>query len=365
MTKNSTEHIQAPPSEREIFLICGPCSAESPEQLLQTAEQLAPLQPDYFRAGLWKPRTRPFAFEGVGEKGLSWLEKVREKTGMQVVTEVANTRHADAVLKTDIDAVWIGARTSVNPFYVQEIADALSGCDRPVFIKNPINPDPKLWIGAIERLLSADVGNVRAIHRGFSTYGHSKFRNIPHWQIPIEVMGEFPDLEMICDASHICGHPHYLYEISQKALDLNYSGLLIESHISPELAKSDAEQQITPKALNDLLDQLILRRVQPIDPEISDQLEQMRRQIDELDRQVLELYGRRMGISERIGRLKKQHDISILQPDRWAKIVAKALSSGEDQGLSPDFIRSLFKVIHDESIDHQTRIMLYEQDDSP
>jgi 3-deoxy-7-phosphoheptulonate synthase len=340
------------------FLISGPCSAETEEQVMETAKQLAELNKvSIFRAGIWKPRTRPNTFEGVGITGLKWLRNVKQETGLMVSTEVANEKHVYEALKYGIDMLWIGARTSVNPFTVQEIADALRGVDVMVMVKNPINPDIELWIGAIERVAKAGIKRLGAIHRGFSTYEKTTYRNQPNWQLPIELRRRIPDMPIICDPSHIAGAREYIHEISQKALDLNFDGLMIESHIDPDKALSDASQQITPNDLKELLTRLILRNASPSDPKLLDVLGELRQQIDVYDDHLIDLMEKRMKVSETIGHYKKENNITILQSARWDEIVKNAMIKGKSKGLSEELINSLFKAIHQESINCQMRIM--------
>ena len=340
------------------FVIAGPCSAETEDQVLETAAQLAEInQVTVYRAGIWKPRTRPGSFEGVGSKGLRWLKKVKEETGLLVGTEVANEKHVYEALKYGIDLLWIGARTSVNPFTVQEIADALDGVDVMVLVKNPINPDIDLWTGAVERIASAGIKKLGAVHRGFSTYEKTIYRNQPNWQMPIELHRRIPDLPIICDPSHISGARKYLFEISQKAMDLNFDGLIIESHIDPANAWSDAAQQITPEGLKELLKNLVLRHEKTSDPKLLDVLGELRQQIDIFDENLLELMEKRMKIAEKIGEFKKENSITILQSTRWDEIISKAVVKGENKGLSPEFIDSMFKAIHQESINHQMMVL--------
>jgi chorismate mutase len=340
------------------FLICGPCSAESEEQVMETARELAKLnRVSIYRAGIWKPRTRPNTFEGVGISGLKWLRNVKKETGLMVATEVANEKHVYEALKYGIDMLWIGARTSVNPFTVQEIAEALKGVDVMVFVKNPINPDIELWIGAIERIAKAGIKRLGAIHRGFSSYEKTTYRNQPNWQLPIELRRRIPDLPIICDPSHIAGAREYLHEISQKAMDLNFDGLMIESHINPDKALSDAAQQITPNELKELLSRLILRNASPSDPRLLDVLGELRQQIDVFDDHLIDLMEQRMKVSETIGRYKKENNITILQSARWDEIVKRVMILGKSKGLSPELIDSIFRAIHQESINRQMIIM--------
>ncbi len=345
-----------PETERPL-VIAGPCSAESEEQVLETAKQLKNYGVNLFRAGIWKPRTRPNSFEGVGSIGLEWLKLVQQETGMKVSTEVANVKHVYEALRMGVDIIWIGARTSANPFAMQELADALKGVDIPVFVKNPVNPDVDLWIGAIERIQGAGISKVGAIHRGFSTFDKTRYRNTPQWQLPIELRRRMPDIPMICDPSHIGGRRDILLEISQKAMDLNYDGLIIESHINPDKAWSDAKQQITPDALKKLLNSLILRTVSSPDSLLSNNLEDLRHEIDKYDSNILQIIDDRMKVVEKIGEYKKANNITIFQPDRWQQILTKILEKAQKHNLSDEFIIQIFKAIHQESINKQTKIM--------
>lgn len=350
------QSILEKPHKRPI-LIAGPCSAESEEQVLETAKSLQNLNVDYFRAGIWKPRTRPGNFEGSGRPGLGWLKKVKEETGLKVTTEVANSNHVFEAIKHGIDALWIGARTTVNPFAVQEIADALAGIDIPVMIKNPVNPDLSLWIGAIERIYKAGIKKMAVIHRGFSYHGETKFRNIPHWQIPIELKRKFPELEIICDNSHICGERSMLQEVAQVAMDLSFDGLMMEVHPNPDKAWSDAKQQITPDVFGNLVNDLVYRQSTTDNVEFLETIEQLRNQIDEVDNELLNLLGSRMKLAESIGKYKKRNNIAILQSERWNEILEKTQAVGKIKGLSPEFIRTILRAIHQESINHQESIM--------
>ena len=343
-------------NERPI-IISGPCSAESEEQVMATARELAAMGIGVFRAGIWKPRTRPNSFEGMGSAALPWLQKVKAETGMLTATEVANVWHVKECLRHDVDVLWIGARTSANPFIMQEIADALRGLDVIVFVKNPVNPDLDLWIGALERLNKAGITKLAAVHRGFSVYGQNDYRNPPMWEIPIELKTRIPDLPVFTDPSHICGKRETLFGVAQRAMDLNFDGLLIESHINPEVALSDKAQQITPTELKILLSRLIVRNTDPKGAAQIENLEGLRRQIDQWDDEILRTIGNRMKISEQIGRYKKEQSITILQPNRWNEIIEDRLAKGINLGLSEEFIVKLFKEIHQESINHQTKIM--------
>ena len=310
-----------------------------------------------FRAGIWKPRTRPGNFEGVGSIGLKWLQKVKKETGLLVTTEVANANHVKIALDHDIDVLWIGARSTVSPFIVQEIADALENTDKIVLLKNPVNPDLSLWYGGIERLYTANIKKLGVIHRGFSTYSKTKFRNNPEWQIPIELQNKFPDLPLICDPSHICGRRDIIKQTSQKALDLNFDGLMIETHNDPDNAWSDAAQQITPKTLINLMKDLVIRKESIEERSFINELENLRIKIDNADSQILEIIGNRMKVSEEIGKIKKNQNVAILQSARWNDILEKMISDGKEKGLSEDFILKIFKAIHQESINHQEKIL--------
>ena len=340
------------------LLISGPCSAETEEQTMETARQLAALKKvDVFRAGIWKPRTRPNAFEGVGHEGLKWLKMVKEETGMPTGTEVATQKHVYEALKFGVDVLWIGARTSANPFAMQEVADALKGVDVMVFVKNPVNPDLELWIGAIERLYAAGVRRIGAIHRGFSAYEKTAYRNQPKWQIPIELRLRLPELPLLCDPSHIGGARAFLLEIAQEAMDLNYDGLMLESHRDPGNAWSDASQQVTPQALDELLNKLVLRQSVSQDSKFKEVLGAVRSQIDMFDDQLLDLMEQRMIVTEAIGKVKKENNITILQNLRWEEIIKKVAAKGAKKGLSEEFIDQMFKAIHQESINHQIKVM--------
>ena len=342
---------------RRPLIIAGPCSAESEFQPFQTAQELKNNGIDTLRAGLWKPRTRPNSFEGVGSKGLSWLKRVQEELNMKVSTEVANGHHVEMALSAGIDLLWIGARTTANPFAVQEIAEALKGVDIPVLIKNPINPDIELWIGAFERLNLCGLTRLGAIHRGFSSYNNLIYRNPPQWQIPIELKRRIKNLPLFCDPSHIGGHSEYLQEIAQKSMDLGFDGLIIESHICPASALSDSEQQVTPQTLKHILSNLIIRTEQSLDSNCQLMIEELREKIDNLDNMVLETLANRMKIIEDIGQYKKQNNITILQPDRWEKILNRVTAEAKQLGLNRELVEKVFKAIHQASIDRQTEIM--------
>ena len=339
------------------LLIAGPCGAETEEQVLDTARSIAVQAPQVkvFRAGVWKPRTRPGGFEGVGEPALAWLRRVKDETGLLTMTEVATPAHVEAALKAGIDLLWIGARTTPNPFSVQALADALRGTDVPVFVKNPINPDTQLWVGAIERLADAGITRLAAIHRGFSWFERTPYRNSPMWEFPIRLKAAFPHLELVCDPSHIAGHPDRLTEIAQQALDLNFSGLMIETHRDPANALSDAKQQIRPVALRELLDGLVVREARPVQ-EAADELQGFRDLIDQLDEEIAQKLASRMDIAERIGEFKRLHNVAILQPERWGRILRRQTALGERIGLSPSFIRAFMNAVHEESIRRQTAV---------
>lgn len=339
------------------LVIAGPCSAETEEQMLKIAHQLKETDATVFRAGIWKPRTRPGNFEGNGAKALPWLAKVKEETGMLTTTEVANAQHAKLALEFDIDIIWIGARTTVNPFAVQEIADALQGTDKIVLVKNPINPDLALWIGAIERLHKAGIKNLGAIHRGFSSYKKTIYRNNPQWQIAIDLKDKYPTLPIICDPSHICGNRDGIFDISQTALDLKFEGLMIETHFDPDNAWSDAKQQITPSRLKEITEDLRVRKDRVEEKDSLKKLTKLRSEINLLDKQLIELLSERMDVAENIGKVKKQGNVAILQRSRWHEVMQKMVADGDKSGLSSDFIEKVFKAIHQESIQHQEKIV--------
>jgi len=330
-------------------IIAGPCSAESREQVLQTASSVAALGADIFRAGIWKPRTRPGCFEGIGSEGLLWLREVKETMGMTVTTEVATASHAEEALKAGIDILWIGARTTANPFAVQELANALRGTDVPVLVKNPVNPDLELWCGAIQRLLNAGIRNIGVIHRGFSSYEEKVYRNSPIWQIPIELRRRYPDIPLICDPSHIAGRRSLVAGLCQQAMDLRFDGLMIETHCHPECALSDAGQQITPEDLSDILKHLIIRD----NNQLTDDINLFRSRIDVIDRRLLQLLSDRMEISRNIGSYKRTHNIPVLQNERYDTIMKDSVRIGEELRLNPDFVAMIIKAIHEESIKQQ------------
>lgn len=340
------------------IIIAGPCSAESEAQMLETAKRLkeSGAEVPIFRAGIWKPRTKPNGFEGVGVIGLNWLKKVKEEFGFKTATEVANAHHVYAALEADVDILWIGARSTVNPFTIQEIAVALKGTKKPILVKNPVNPDLALWIGAMERLLGQDIQNLGAIHRGFSSYQKTKYRNTPNWQIALDFKNEFPNIPMFADPSHICGNRTGLADIAQEALNVGYEGLMIESHCNPDEAWSDASQQITPEVLAALVSNLKTRSGDIMGYE--DVMGKHRTLISDIDFQLIQLLSQRMKISEGIGTLKKENNIAIFQPERWKIIAEYATAKASESGMSKDFIEKVFKAIHEESIEVQNSIMI-------
>ena len=345
------------------ILIAGPCSAESREQVLTTAKGLAALNIDYFRAGIWKPRTQPGAFEGVGSTGLPWLKEVKSTFGIKVCTEVANARHVEEALKAEVDLLWVGARTTTNPFQVQEIADSLKGVDVPVAIKNPTHPDLSLWLGAFERMDLAGVNDLMAIHRGFAVHGQKKYRNPPLWQIPIDFRNRLPHIPLLNDPSHICGRRDLLAEVSQMAMDLAFDGLMIESHPSPDDAWTDSAQQLTPSALAEMVAGLVQRSSGG--PSDAEDLSSMRAEINMIDDALIELFARRMGMSEKIGRYKKDHGMTILQNTRWNALLKRNVDLGVEQGVDPGFTADVFKSVHQASIAIQKRIMQEGKDGDP
>jgi chorismate mutase len=345
------------PSVALPLVIAGPCSAETEDQVMETARGLSKIpQVKVFRSGIWKPRTRPSAFEGVGKKGLKWLKQVKQETGLLTTVEVANPEHVAEALNHEVDILWIGARTVVNPFSVQEISAALKGVDIPVMVKNPLNPDIKIWIGALERLNQAGIKKLVAVHRGFSFFNRSPYRNAPMWEIPIELKTLFPELPVIVDPSHICGETGLLLSVSQKALDLEMNGLMIETHIRPQEALTDRQQQITPSMLGELLSSLIIRKEYG-NIEFENKLEELRTEIDKLDEELIDILARRMMIVEEIGNYKKKHSITILQLKRWSEIIRDRVNAGVHLGLSRDFLLKLLESLHEESIQRQTDVM--------
>src|SRR5687768_1903303 len=356
-TKNVQEILQEKWDKRPL-IISGPCSAETEEQVIQTATRLANTgKVDMLRAGIWKPRTRPGSFEGIGTKGLPWMQQAKKLTGLPVTVEVATAKQVEDALTFEVDVLWIGARTTVNPFSVQEVADALRGVDIPVLIKNPINPDLELWTGAVERVVKAGIEQVGLIHRGFSSYGNTDYRNAPMWHLAIEMKRRNPDMLIINDPSHICGRRDILLEVSQRAIDLDFDGLMIESHIDPDNAWSDAKQQVTPERLKELLETIIWRKEDVNSDEYHAALEKLRQQINHLDDELMQLLGQRMKIADRIGQYKKDNNITILQTNRWNEILERAASKGEKIGLSKEFITKYFDAVHMESINHQKKVM--------
>jgi chorismate mutase len=340
------------------LIIAGPCSAETEEQVLSTAKQIASLRKAHiFRAGIWKPRTRPGSFEGAGSVGLEWLKKVKAETGLLTTVEIANVKHVSEALIYGVDVLWIGARTTVNPFSMQEIAESLQGVNIPVLVKNPNNADLDLWIGAIERLQKAGITKLAAVHRGFSSYDKSQYRNKPMWEIPIELKRRMPNIPIICDPSHISGNKDLLLSISQTAMDLDYQGLMIETHCNPSSALSDAKQQITPAELGKLLSQIIIRTSSTEDKIFLSTLEDLRDKIDELDNNLITMLGTRMEMARAIGACKKQNGVTILQNSRWNEIVQERTKQGMKKQLTADFMMKLFEIIHQESIHHQKQVM--------
>ena len=340
------------------LIISGPCSAETEEQVIETAQDLAATgKVDVLRAGIWKPRTKPGMFEGIGVKGLPWLLQAKKLTGLPTAVEVATAKHVEAALQFDVDILWIGARTTVNPFSVQEVADALKGTNVPVLIKNPINPDLELWSGAIERLQKVGVKDIGMIHRGFSNYGNTEYRNAPMWHLPIEMKRRYPEMLLICDPSHICGNRHMLQTIAQKSIDLDFGGLMIESHLDPDHAWSDAKRQVTPARLKEMLEALVWREENTDAEEFITALATLREQINHIDDELMTLIGQRMKIADKIGQYKKENNVTILQTNRWNEILDRAVAKGETLGLSKEFIIRYFDAVHLESISHQNKVM--------
>lgn len=339
--------------ENRPLVIAGPCSAETEEQTLETARQLAAKGIKIFRAGIWKPRTKPGGFEGVGSVGLPWLRRVKQETGMLTAVEVATAKHVYEALKYGVDILWIGARTTANPFAVQEIADVLQGVDIPILIKNPVNPDVELWIGAIERVYNAGIRRLAVIHRGFSTYDKTVYRNIPQWHIPIELRRRMPEMPIICDPSHIGGRRELIASISQQALDLQFEGLIIESHCNPDEAWSDKNQQITPDVLEQILQHLVVRKMN----QTTEDLSVLRHQIDELDNQLLEVLAKRFRVSREIGTYKKEHDMAVLQALRYDEILHNRVAQAESIGINGDFMKNILEAIHEESVRVQLELI--------
>ena len=347
------EPLNIPSDLERPFVIAGPCSAESEEQIMATAKQLAAKGCHNFRAGVWKPRTKPGGFEGHGEVALPWLKEVKEETGMLVATEVATPEHVELALKYGIDILWVGARTSANPFAVQALADSLKGVDIPVFVKNPVNPDLELWIGALERINLAGVKRLAAIHRGFSSYDKKIYRNLPMWQIPIELRRRIPNLPIICDPSHIGGRRELVAPLCQQAMDLGFDGLIVESHCDPDHAWSDAKQQVTPDVLDYILSLLVVRD----EKMTTEGITQLRHQIDELDDQLMNLLSKRMRVCREIGQYKKEHNMTVLQPARYNEILDKRGAQGALCGMAPEFTAHVFELIHEESVRQQIEIL--------
>lgn len=335
------------------LVIAGPCSAETEEQVMDTATQLAKKGMKVFRAGIWKPRTKPGGFEGVGEAGLAWLKRVQKELGMLVTTEVATAKHVELCLEAGLDMLWIGARTSANPFAMQEIADALQGANIPVLVKNPVNPDLELWIGALERVNNAGIKRLGVIHRGFSSYDKKIYRNLPMWHIPIELRRRIPNLPIICDPSHIGGRRELVAPLCQQAMDLGFDGLIVESHCNPDCAWSDASQQVTPDILDFILDKLVIRDTTGT----TESLDALRRQIDECDNSLLELLSRRMRISREIGMYKKEHNMTVVQTGRYNEILDKRGAQGVLCGMDSIFIKTIFEAIHEESVRQQVEVI--------
>ncbi len=340
-------------SNRRPIVISGPCSAETEEQIIATAHQLAAAGVKIFRAGLWKPRTKPGHFEGVGSEGLAWLQRVKRETGMYIATEVATRRHVKEALAAGVDLLWIGARTTVNPFSTQEIADTLQGVDIPVLIKNPINPDLELWIGAIERIYNAGIRQIGVIHRGFSSYGKHLYRNQPHWHIPIELRRRLPRLSIFCDPSHMGGRREFVAPICQEAMDLGFDGLIIESHCNPDCAWSDKAQQVTPATLGALLEGLVIRET----TQTTETLSELRRHIDKIDQELLDLLAQRMRISREIGQYKKENNMPILQTQRYDEILNKRIAQAIELEMSGEFMKTVLQAIHEESVHQQIKVI--------
>lgn len=345
--------LNLPSDNEKLTVIAGPCSAETEEQVIETARQLAYKGCHIFRAGVWKPRTKPGGFEGNGEAALPWLKRVKEETGMLTSTEVATPEHVELALKYDIDILWVGARTSANPFAMQAIADSLQGVDIPVLVKNPVNPDLELWIGALERINQAGVKRIAAIHRGFSSYDKKIYRNLPMWQIPIELRRRIPELPIFCDPSHIGGRRELIAPLCQQAMDLGFDGLIIECHCDPDKAWSDAKQQITPDILDYILGLLVIRDQSVTTEGIS----ALRKQIDDLDNQLMELLSKRMRVCREIGHYKKEHNMTVLQTSRYNEILNKRGAQGSLCGMDPNFIKTIFEAVHEESVRQQIEII--------
>ena len=339
-------------SKRPV-VIAGPCSAETEEQVMETAKDLAKNGVRIFRAGIWKPRTKPGGFEGVGSVGLTWLQEVKKETGMLVATEVANKQHVEEALNAGVDVLWIGARTSANPFAMQEIADSLVGADVPVLVKNPVNPDLELWIGAMQRIYNAGIRQIGAIHRGFSAYGKHLYRNMPQWHIPIELRRRMPELTLICDPSHIGGKRELVAPLSQQAMDMGFDGLIVESHCDPDSAWSDKSQQVTPEVLNFILNMLVVRDT----TQNTESLTLLRQQIDQIDNDLLEALSKRMRISREIGQYKKEHSMPVVQTGRYDDILNSRAAAAEELGMNGDFMKTVYQAIHEESVRQQIEVL--------
>ena len=339
-------------SKRPV-VIAGPCSAETEEQVMETAKDLAKNGVRIFRAGIWKPRTKPGGFEGVGSVGLTWLQEVKKETGMLVATEVANKQHVEEALNAGVDVLWIGARTSANPFAMQEIADSLVGADVPVLVKNPVNPDLELWIGAMQRIYNAGIRQIGAIHRGFSAYGKHLYRNMPQWHIPIELRRRMPELTLICDLSHIGGKRELVAPLSQQAMDMGFDGLIVESHCDPDSAWSDNSQQVTPEVLNFILNMLVVRDT----TQTTESLTLLRQQIDQIDNDLLEALSKRMRISREIGQYKKEHSMPVVQTGRYDDILNSRAAAAEELGMNGDFMKTVYQAIHEESVRQQIEVL--------
>lgn len=344
--------LNAPNTDKKI-IIAGPCSAESEQQVLQTAHALASMKLDYFRAGVWKPRTKPGCFEGIGELALNWLVKARQETGLPIATEIANASHAEAALRYQLDAIWIGARTTTNPFAVQEIAEALKGSSIKVFVKNPVNPDIELWIGAIERLQKVGIQHIGAIHRGFSSYGQNIYRNAPQWHIPLELQRRYPELPIICDPSHIGGKANLIETLAQEALDMQFDGLMIETHPHPLDAWSDAKQQITPSEFKQIIEHLIIRKKSSKNTAI----DSLRQEIDTQDQLIIEALAKRFAITNHIGSLKKESNLPVFQPNRYTELLEKEIKLAHSMGVDSTFMKKIIETIHEESVRIQSQIM--------
>lgn len=345
--------LNLPGSDNRPLVIAGPCSAETEEQVMQTAKELANKGIKIFRAGVWKPRTKPGGFEGMGEEALPWLQEVKKETGMLIGTEVATPKHVEAALNAGLDMLWVGARTTANPFAVQELADSLKGVDIPIFVKNPVNPDIELWVGALERINGAGITHLAAIHRGFSSIDQKLYRNAPMWHLPIELHRRYPNLPIVCDPSHIGGRRDLIAPLSQQAMDMGFEGLIVESHCNPDCAWSDAKQQVQPDVLNFILDRLVVRNTK----ESTESLNALRQQIDEMDNNLMELLTKRMRISREIASYKKEHNMAVVQTTRYSEILDKRAAQGVLCGMDADFIKNIYELIHEESVRQQMEHM--------